>query len=134
MSASQVEQMVSAEQHAAVVNALRDCVAALDSVMTQAEQMRGMFPDTDRGIANALFDGADATRNAQALLKHAGPWRTPNRVVVEIRGGNLCGVYADAPDGVTVHVRDHDNIEMGDEDVPADVLGIISDRHECVTQ
>lgn len=38
------------------------------------------------------------------------------RILVEVKGGVVSGVWCSEPEGADVVVRDMDNIEMGDED------------------
>ena len=38
------------------------------------------------------------------------------KILVEVKGGVISGVWCSEPEGVFVEVRDLDNIEMGDED------------------
>lgn len=46
---------------------LRDGSAVIDSLTTQVEQMKGMFPDDDGAIASALDDGADVYERLRAV-------------------------------------------------------------------
>lgn len=57
-----------------IEGALADAVAAIASLSHQVEQMKGLFPDEDGTIAEALRDGeeaADAITGALAALRAA---------------------------------------------------------------
>ncbi len=50
-------------------NALVHCLAAMDAMRTQIDQMRGMFKDEDGRIAQACADHFEAAQLAGAALK-----------------------------------------------------------------
>jgi hypothetical protein len=51
-----------------LLRALNECTAALGALRTQVEQMKGMFPDADGTIREALQDGRLAQRYANSVL------------------------------------------------------------------
>lgn len=53
---------------AAQERVLRDCIGALDSLLHQVSQMRGMFPDGDGAIQYAVDDAEQAAAAARKLV------------------------------------------------------------------
>lgn len=48
---------------------LRDCLGAIDSLSDQIDQMKGLFPDEDKAIANALAEAVEVQRAVRAYLE-----------------------------------------------------------------
>lgn len=61
-----------------VTAALRDCMGAIDAMATQIKQMRGLFPDEDGTIAEALEAGDEAIDVAHAALDGIKAEQVPN--------------------------------------------------------
>ncbi len=55
-----------------LVNALKECLAAMESMRTQIEQMRGLFADADGAIAGACRDHEAADAFARSVLVSEG--------------------------------------------------------------
>lgn len=56
---------VEADCNARLIAAAPDLLTAVESLMEQVEQMRGLFVDEDNAIADALADGRDAIAKAK---------------------------------------------------------------------
>jgi hypothetical protein len=57
---------------------------------------------------------------------------TKNRIVVVVRGGLVTAVYADKPEALDLYVRDLDNIQAGDDDVPVAIRRICTRTHQIL--
>jgi hypothetical protein len=55
-----------------LVHALKECLAAMESMRTQIEQMRGLFDDADGAIAGACRDHEAADSFARSVLEAEG--------------------------------------------------------------
>jgi hypothetical protein len=55
-----------------LVNALKECLAAMESMRTQIEQMRDLFDDADGAIAGACRDHEAADAFARSVLASEG--------------------------------------------------------------
>lgn len=91
----------------AVTAALEKALGAIDAMATQIEQMKGLFPDDDGTIEDAIQAGDEAGSEGRALLVAMAESKvTAPAMIVTMDGGLIQHLCANMP--IEVMVVDYD--------------------------